>query len=50
MNLLLLCVMLVLASPQISFADFGSDVAMNVGNFAHWIVGLGQQFSRGASR
>ncbi len=50
MNLILLCVMLVLASPEITFAGFASDVVVNVGNFAHWIVGLGEQFSRGASR
>jgi hypothetical protein len=48
MNLLLLSVMLVIASPQISFADFGSDVLTNIGNFAHWLVTLFDRFSRGA--
>lgn len=48
MNLLLLSVMLVIASPQISFGDFGSDVLTNIGNFAHWLVTLFDRFSRGA--
>jgi hypothetical protein len=37
MNLLLLSVMLVLASPQITFASFGSDLLTNLGNFAQWM-------------
>ena len=40
MNLLLLSVMLVLASAQISFADFGADLLVNVTNFAHWMARL----------
>jgi hypothetical protein len=40
MNLLLLSVMLVLASPEITFADFGADFLMNLGNFAQWVVDL----------
>jgi len=40
MNLLLLSVMLVLASPQITFAGFGSDLLTNIGSFARWIVDL----------
>jgi hypothetical protein len=38
MNLLLLSVMLILASPQITFASFGADLLMNLGNFAQWIM------------
>lgn len=40
MNLLLLSVLLVLASSQITFADFGFDLWGNVGNFAHWVADL----------
>ena len=40
MNLLLLSVMLVLASPQITFASFSTDLLANLGNFARWIVNL----------
>jgi len=40
MNLLLLSVMLILASPQITFGGFGADVLTNLGNFARWLVGL----------
>jgi len=38
MNLLLLSVMLVLASPQITFASFSTDLLANLGNFVQWIV------------
>jgi hypothetical protein len=38
MNLFLLSVMLILASPHITFASFGSDLLTNLGNFAHWLV------------
>jgi len=40
MNTLLLSVMLVLASPQITFASFSTDLLANLGNFARWIVNL----------
>src|SRR5438034_11580678 len=40
MNLLLLSVMLILASPQITFAAFGADLLMNISNFSQWIVDL----------
>jgi len=43
MNLMLLSVMLVLASSQITFASFGADLATNIGNFSHWIVDLSKQ-------
>jgi hypothetical protein len=48
MNLLLLSTMLILASPQITFAAFGQNVLDNIGNFAHWVVMLADRFSRGA--
>ncbi|MEY2564593.1 MAG: hypothetical protein QOH88_2786 [Verrucomicrobiota bacterium] len=37
MNLVVLSVMLVLASAQITFADLGADLAANIGRFAHWL-------------
>jgi hypothetical protein len=40
MNLLLLSVMLILASPQITFASFGADLLTNLGNFVEWIMEL----------
>jgi hypothetical protein len=40
MNLLLLSVMLILASPQITFAAFGADLLMNISNFSQWIIDL----------
>jgi hypothetical protein len=40
MNLALLSVMLVLASPQITFADLGRDFIANADKFAHWISTL----------
>jgi hypothetical protein len=40
MNLALLSVMLVLASPQITFASFGADLLVNFGNFAQWVLDL----------
>jgi hypothetical protein len=38
MNLLLLSVMLILASPEITFASFGADLLTNLGNFAQWMI------------
>jgi hypothetical protein len=43
MNLLLLSVMLILASPQITFASFGADLLTNLGNFVDWIMELFMQ-------
>jgi hypothetical protein len=40
MNLLLLSVMLILASRQITFKSFGTDLLTNLGNFAQWIMEL----------
>jgi hypothetical protein len=48
MNLLLLAAMIVLASKEITFASFGSDLLTNVGNFSQWIVDVMQRFARGA--
>jgi hypothetical protein len=48
MNLLLLSVMLILASPQITFASFGADLATNIGNFSDWMVDRFWEFIRGA--
>ncbi len=48
MNLLLLAVLLVVASPQIRFADFGTDLIANVSNFAHLLVDLFARFAKGA--
>ena len=46
MNLLLLSVMLILASPQITFAGFGADLLTNLSNFSNWLVDLFQEFAR----
>jgi len=50
MNLLLLSVLLVLASPQITFVAFGADLLTNISNFAQWIIDLGERFNPGARR
>ena len=44
MNLLLLSVMLVRASPQITFADFGADLLMNIDRSAHSTADLVDRF------
>jgi hypothetical protein len=49
MNLILLSVMLVLASRQITFADFGADFLTNVTNFSHRIVEMFGRFRHGAN-
>ena len=38
MNLLLLSVMLILASRQITFESFGADLLTNLGNFTQWLI------------
>src|SRR5262249_16431042 len=43
MNLLLLSVMLILASPHITFASFGNDLLQNLGNFAQCITELSRR-------
>jgi hypothetical protein len=40
MNLLLLSVMLILASRQITFESFGADLLTNLGSFVQWIMEL----------
>jgi hypothetical protein len=40
MNVLLLSVMLILASPHMTFAGFGADLLTNLGNFARCLVDL----------
>jgi len=48
MNLLLLSAMLIVASPNITFASFGADMIQNIANFAHSVVTLAERFARGA--
>ena len=48
MNLLLLVVMLVIASPEITFLDFGTELAENLGAFGSWWSELVEGFNRGA--
>ena len=48
MNLVLLCVMLSIASPHITFASFGADLAKNLGNFSQWVGDLADKFAQGA--
>ncbi len=48
MNLLLLIVMLVVASPQITFANFGAELGENLTAFASWVGGVTDQFTRGS--
>ena len=48
MNLALLCVMLIVASPHITFAAFGQDLLTNIGNFAGWLGDLADKFAKGA--
>ena len=47
MNLLLLSALLVIASPQITFASFGADLAANLRSFSEWLRELMNQFVRG---
>jgi hypothetical protein len=49
MNLILLSVMLVLASRQITFADFGADFLTNVSNFLHRIFEMFERFRHEAN-
>lgn len=48
MNLVLLCVMLIIASPHISFASFGADLARNLAAFSQWVGDLVEKFVQGA--
>jgi len=47
MNLVLLSVLLVIASPQITFVSFGEDLVQNVRGFSEWVGGLLNAFTRG---
>ncbi len=49
MNLILLSVLLVVASPQISMADFGAEIGENTNSALNWIGTAAERFSRGAS-
>jgi hypothetical protein len=48
MNLVLLCVMLIIASRHITFASFGGDVLVNLGHFSQWVGDLADKFVQGA--
>lgn len=48
MNVLLLSVLLIIASPQITFTGFAADVVTNIGNFSHWVFTIIDKFQRGA--
>jgi hypothetical protein len=48
MNLVLLSVLLIIASPHITFVTFGGDLATNLGNFSEWIGDLAERFAQGA--
>jgi len=48
LNLVLLCVMLIIASPHITFVSFGADLAKNIGNFSQWVGDLAERFAQGA--
>src|ERR1700716_1401124 len=50
MNLALLSAMLIVASPQITFASFGGDLIANLTNLSQWVGSLLDQFNRGADR
>ena len=49
MNLILLCVLLVVASPQISFADFGAEMGENTNAALNGIGTMAERFIQGAS-
>jgi hypothetical protein len=49
MNVLLLSALLIVASPQITFASFGADLITNISDFSHWLVSLYDRFARGAA-
>jgi len=50
LNLVLLSVFLIIASPHITFIGFGEDLAKNLGNFSQWVGDLFERFARGAPR
>jgi len=48
LNLTLLSVMLILASPHITFVSFGADLTKNTGSFSQWVADLSHRFAWGA--
>jgi hypothetical protein len=46
MNVLLLSVMLILASPQITFSGFGASLLINLSNFSNWLIDIFQKFAQ----
>ncbi len=48
MNLLVLSVLLVVASPQITFLDFGTEIGDNIGRFLDVVGRVFDSFARGA--
>lgn len=49
MNLLLLGVMLIVASPNITFISFGNDMVRNIANFSHEVVALCDRLTGGGT-
>src|SRR5947199_9098242 len=47
MNLVLLSTLLVIASPQITFASFGAALVENLRSFSEWVGSLMNRFTRG---
>ncbi|MGZ5537399.1 MAG: hypothetical protein ACXWG0_02605 [Chthoniobacterales bacterium] len=47
MNLILLSAMLIVASPHITFANFGAEMGENVGHFVDWVSTLFDRFAQG---
>jgi hypothetical protein len=45
-NLVLLAAMLIIASPHLTFGDFGTDIVRNIANFSHAVVQFCETFSR----
>jgi hypothetical protein len=48
MNLVLLSVLLIIASPRITFIGFADDVGKNLGIFSQWVGDLAERFARGS--
>ncbi len=46
MNLILLSALLIIASPEITFASFGADLVANLRVFSEWLGGFMNQFAR----
>lgn len=49
-NLILLCAMLIVAAPQITFAGFAADLFTNIANFSQRIIALLERLIRGTTR